>query len=94
MKVARTILVMLLGIAVPLVLQLWDRRRLAPEQRERAWNFASWGSALYAFGPLSLLGWYWVTRRGWRRLYGLPAALLAIAAVVAVDALLAALVDR
>jgi hypothetical protein len=86
--VERTVILMVLGIVVPLALQLWDRRRLDEEQRARAWNFASWGAALYAFGPLSLLGWYWVTRRGWRRLYG-PVAVLAVATVItAIDAVL------
>ncbi|AGP34583.1 transcriptional regulator [Sorangium cellulosum] len=53
---------MLLGIALPLALQRWDRRRLTPEQRAACWNGATWGAALYAFGPLSMLGWCWVTR--------------------------------
>jgi hypothetical protein len=68
----------LLGIALPLLLQLWDRRRLGREARERAWNVASWGAALYAFGPLSLLGWYSVTRRRWARALGVPMALAVI----------------
>ena len=72
---------MVLGIVVPLLVQLWDKRRLDEAQRARAWNFATWGAALYAFGPLSMLGWFWVTRRGWRRLYG-PLAALAIAVVI------------
>jgi hypothetical protein len=66
LKVLRFILQMALGIVVPLAIQRWDRRRLSPAQRESAWNTASWGAALYAFGPLSMLGWCWVTRRGWR----------------------------
>lgn len=87
MKVARTVLMIVLGIAFPLLLQLWDKRRLDDEARARSWNFASWACALYAFGPLSLLGWYWVTRRGWRRVYGLPAALLVAVAITLVDVL-------
>ena len=59
---------MVASIVVPLALQLWDRRRLSPEQRARCWNVATWGSALYAFGPLSMLGWCWVTRRPWWRI--------------------------
>lgn len=51
-----------LGIAIPLALQLLDRRRLPPEQRAWVWGFATWGSALYNFGPLSLLAWGYVTR--------------------------------
>ena len=70
MKTLRTAVSMLLGIALPYLVQRWDRRRLGPEQRAGAWNVASWGAALYAFGPLSMIGWAWVTRqdvRGWRR---------------------------
>lgn len=74
LELTQWIVAALLGIVLPLGLQLWDRRRLAGEARERAWNVASWGAALYAFGPLSLLGWYWVTRRRWARALGLPAA--------------------
>jgi len=73
-----TLVSMVLGIALPLVVQLWDRRRLAPEARARAWNVATWGSALYAFGPLSMLGWCWVTRRGWAKALGLPVAAVLI----------------
>lgn len=68
MKVAQTTVAMILGIVLPLLVQLWDKRRLDDEARARSWNLATWGGALYAFGPLSMLGWSWVTRRGWRRL--------------------------
>ena len=63
---------MVLWFAAPLAVQLWDRRRLDEAQRDRSWNYSSWGSALYAFGPLSMLGWYVVTRRGLRRALGIP----------------------
>jgi hypothetical protein len=66
MKTLELLIQMILGITVPLAAQRWDRRRLSAEQRERAWNGASWGAALYAFGPISMLGWCWVTRRGAR----------------------------
>ncbi len=72
MKVAHTAIMMILGIALPLVVQLWDKRRLSSEQRARAWNFASWGAALYAFGPASMLGWIFVTRRKWWRILVAP----------------------
>ena len=81
-----TLLGMVLGIALPLMLQLWDHRRLGREARERAWNVASWGAALYAFGPLSMLGWCWVTRRGWARALGLPAAAVLVLLVELVAA--------
>jgi hypothetical protein len=50
-------------IGLPLAVQLWDRGRLSPEQRARSWNGATWWSALYAFGSLSMFGWGWVTRK-------------------------------
>ncbi|MEQ9320055.1 MAG: hypothetical protein RIF41_12905 [Polyangiaceae bacterium] len=67
MKVAQTAVAMILGIVLPLLVQLWDKRRLDDEARARSWNFATWGGALYAFGPLSMLGWSWVTRPFWWR---------------------------
>lgn len=79
----RTILYVLqlaLGIVIPLAMQRWDRRHLTPEQRARAWNTASWGAALYAFGPLSMLGWWWVTRRSF--------AGILVGLVIAVDMVL------
>jgi hypothetical protein len=62
MQTLRLSLQMALGIVLPLAVQLWDRRRLTAEQRDACWNGATWGAALYAFGPLSMLGWCWVTR--------------------------------
>jgi hypothetical protein len=51
-----------LGILIPLAVQLLDRRRMTPEQRRWVWGYATWGSALYNFGPLSLVAWGYVTR--------------------------------
>jgi hypothetical protein len=65
MKTLRFALQIALGIALPLAVQVWHRRHLTPAQRAAAWNGATWGAALYAFGPLSLLGWFWVTRGAW-----------------------------
>jgi hypothetical protein len=53
---------MVLGIAIPLAIQLLDRERMTREERAWVWGFASWGSALYNFGPLSLVAWGYVTR--------------------------------
>ena len=94
MDVAQTAVLMVLGIVIPLLIQLWDKRRLTDEQRARAWNFASWGAALYAFGPLSMLGWFWVTRRGWRRSYGLPAVVAVVVAITGLDAALQWMLGR
>lgn len=78
----RLLLQMVLGIVLPLAAQLLDRRQLDAEQRARAWNGASWGAALYAFSVFSMLGWYWVTRRGWRRLVYGPLATVALIIVL------------
>jgi hypothetical protein len=67
LEALRLIIALVLGITLPLAVQVWDRRRLTKEQRSGAWNTASWGSALYAFGPLSMIGWCWVTRQEWAR---------------------------
>ncbi len=66
MRVLRYVVSIGLGIALPLALQLWDRRRLDADQRARAWNGATWAGSLYAFSVFSMLGWFWVTRGGWR----------------------------
>jgi hypothetical protein len=78
MKVAQTAVAMILGIVLPLLVQLWDKRRLSNEERARSWTVATWGSALYAFGPLSMLGWSFVTRRGWSRFVAGPLWMAAI----------------
>jgi hypothetical protein len=86
LETLRVFIAFVLGMLLPWTLQAWDRRRLTSEQRARAWNAASWGSALYAFGPLSMLGWCWVTRHTWGRwrnestlhLIGKSAALLLV----------------
>ena len=53
---------LVMGIVIAVTLQILDRRRLTPEQRAWVWNAASWGSAVYNFGPLSLVAWGYVTR--------------------------------
>ena len=83
MKTLRYVLQIALGIGLTLGVQLWDKRRLSTEQRARSWNAATWGAALYAFGPLSMLGWGWVTRK---RLVGLGAGLLCAAALFGIIA--------
>jgi hypothetical protein len=91
MKTLRFALQIALGIALPLVIQRWHRRRLTPAQREAAWNGATWGAALYAFGPASMLGWCWVTRDIWplrspraRVLVALVAGVVSTLAIAAV----------
>ena len=63
MGVLRFCIELALTIVAPLLLQAWDKRRLDASQRARAWNGASWASAIYNFTEFSMLGWFWVTRR-------------------------------
>lgn len=67
LETLRVLIAFLLGILLPWSVQAWDRRRLTEAQRAGAWNGASWAAALYAFGPLSMIGWCWVTRHAWDR---------------------------
>ncbi len=60
-------LAFVLNIALPLTVQTLDKRRLTDRQRARVWNRASWGSALYVAGILSMIPWAWVTRNEWAR---------------------------
>jgi hypothetical protein len=76
MEAFRFALQLALGIMLPLLFQRWDKRRLAPEERERAWNGVSWAAALFNFGEISIVAWFWVTRRlSPRALLGLPVSL-------------------
>lgn len=50
------------GIVISVGLQRWDRRRLSPEELTWVWNAATWGSAVYNFGVISLVAWGYVTR--------------------------------
>lgn len=62
MAVLRVVLQMVLAIVLTVALQLAIRSRLPPDRRARGWNGATWGAAVYAFGPASMLGFFWVTR--------------------------------
>src|SRR5687768_288888 len=84
---------MVLSIVLTVAVQVAVRARLSPERRARGWNGATWGAAVYAFGPASMLGFFWVTRRpGWigaLEALGLAvvAAGLVVGVMVGVDAL-------
>lgn len=65
METLRVTIALILGMALPFAVQRWDRLRLTDEQRSGAWNAATWGAALYGFGPLSMIPWCWVTRHAW-----------------------------
>lgn len=93
MAVLRVVVSMVLSIALTVAVQLLVRSRLPPERRARGWNAASWGAAVYAFGPLSMLGFFWVTRRpGWvgalsALVFAVVAAALVLGVMVGVDEL-------
>ena len=73
-----------LSYTLPLLVQLWDRRRLSDEQKAYVWGYASWGAAIYAWSILSVAAWFWVTRRSvWGVLWGLVALAGVVAAYTA-----------
>ena len=84
MRTLGFVLQLVFSYGLTLGLQLWDKRRLTPEQRARSWNWASWASAVYNFGPLSMLGWGWVTRK---TIWGLLFGALSVALIMAIVAL-------
>lgn len=93
MQTVFVLLNMVLAIAIPLAIQLWDRKRLSPEEREWVWGYASWGSAIYNFGPLSLVAWGYVTRRE-RYVRGLSYGVLLTAIALFVQAVLCEITGR
>lgn len=64
-----TALLTVLNVALPYAVTRYDRSRLGPRERARAWNVPSWACALYFFGPLSLPAHFFVTRRTPRALF-------------------------
>lgn len=67
MKTLLYTLVFVLNTGLTLGAQIWDKRRLTERQRARAWNTASWGSAIYVASVASMIPWAWVTRSEWAR---------------------------
>lgn len=85
-ETARTAIIMVASILFPWLAQLADRRLMSAETRARTWNVATWGAALYAFGPASMLGWIRATRPWPRRiLYAVPAFWLPAGLLVGLD---------
>jgi hypothetical protein len=80
--IALLILSSAFNMAICIALVRWDRKRLPPAQRERAWNTATFGTAVFWFSPWCILAHFWVTRRSLRGLLlgvaWLVAALFAI----------------
>jgi hypothetical protein len=79
-----TALVSLMHLALPYAITRADRARLGPRELARAWNTASWASAIVFFGPLALPAHFFVTRRTVR---GLLVGILWCAALLALDEL-------
>ena len=85
-----TVLATVLNVALPYVITRVDRARLDPVHRARAWNGASWASAVYFFGPLSLPAHFWVTRQ---TILGLLVGGFWCGVVLGFEALVASLLD-
>lgn len=90
MQAVRVLTISILGILLPLAIVRWDRKRLDEDQLARSWNSATLGQALLNFGPLSLLGWGWVTRRGIGLLIGTLAAGVIIGFLMIINAIFGA----
>jgi hypothetical protein len=63
-----TLALSILNVVLPYLVTRYDRRKLNEQELARAWNGASWASAVYFFGPLCLPAHFWVTRRTLRGL--------------------------
>jgi hypothetical protein len=82
-EVALLLLSMCFTMALCAAVVIADKRRLPLEQRDRAWNFASFASAIFAFAPWCIVAHFWVTRRSLKGFaLGLLALLLVLAAMV------------
>jgi hypothetical protein len=94
MQALRLLIISILGILLTLAIVRWDRIHLDPEQRARSWNSATTGQALLNFGPWSLLGWGWVTRRWKGLLFGFVLAFAMSWALVQLDEVLEKLLGK
>jgi len=78
LAVVDLVLQMAMGVVLTASVLRWDMRRLPPERLARAWNVASFWSAVVGFGPLCLVVHFIRTRRS------LAGALLGLAFALAV----------
>jgi len=62
-QVLDVILGSLLSMGLTYTFVRCDRLRMNEAQRNRSWNAASTGAAIFTFGPLSIVAHFWVTRR-------------------------------
>ncbi|MET0790425.1 MAG: hypothetical protein ABW061_02800 [Polyangiaceae bacterium] len=83
---------LVLNALLPYLIVRRDLARLSEERLARAWTQASFLSAVYAFGPLSLPVHFTKTRRSWLGFgQGVGWLVLSVATQAAVTALLASL---
>jgi hypothetical protein len=63
MTVVAFVFQLVMGVVLTAKVVHWDMRRLGPERLARAWNIASFWSAVVAFGPLCVPVHFVRTRR-------------------------------
>jgi len=68
MVLFRMVFMAALGRILTYVLVRWDVGRLDQDARDRAWNEATRGSAIWLIGPACVFGWGFVTRAWWKGL--------------------------
>ena len=70
-------------------LVLWDRSRISQEQRDRGWNSASFGAAVFTFSPWCVVAHFWVTRRSIKGiLLGFFSLFIVVIAIILFNSLL------
>ncbi len=88
MQVLDLILGAALSMGLTYGLVRFDRLRIPPTWRQRGWNAATTGAAIFTFAPLCIVAYFWVTRRTARGLaQGLGALLLLLTAQLALSLL-------
>jgi hypothetical protein len=65
MKLLLFAIVFVLSRALAAGALLWDRRRLALDQRARSWNLPTWVFGIFWFSAFAAIPWAWVTRGEW-----------------------------
>lgn len=63
MQIGDVVVGSVLSMGLTYGLVCWDRLRMPEGWRQRGWNAASTGAAVFTFSPLCIVAHYWVTRR-------------------------------
>ncbi len=88
MQVLDLILGAALSMGLTYGLVRFDRLRIPPTWRQRGWNAATTGAAIFTFAPLCIVAHFWVTRRSvFGVAQGFGALLLLLVAQVALSLL-------